>query len=378
MKFIRAFVLAISACMAFGAPAHAAAPPDRAVSITIDDLPRGLDGGPRDLASLKKMTAALLQPFHDQRIAVTGFVNAGRYSGDVSGLKELLNMWIEAGAQLGNHSFSHPEINAVPLDVYTRDIVRGEEPLRSVLAAHGMPLKYYRHPYLHVGVTPEAKQGLARFLKDRGYEVAPVTLDNADYAFAAAYLRPETRERAGREYLAYMESTVAFFEKRSAEVIGREFSQVLLIHANQLNADFMPGLLSMFRRRGYRFVALEEALRDPVYQSAESYVGKGGFSWIHRWSRTKGLPGRAEPEPPAWVMRAFEQSRPHATRDPGSARLGRSQRHGACGALRHEPARNLKAPHGAGARRADHSRPASAVASVPTRRGSAERSRRVD
>jgi hypothetical protein len=52
-----------------------------------------------------------------------------------------------------------------------------------------------------------------------------------------------------------------------------------------------------------------EALRDPVYQSSESYVGKGGFLWIHRWARTKGLPRRAEPEAPAWVMSAFEQHR---------------------------------------------------------------------
>lgn len=307
-KFVQAFSVVMMVCIV-GSAGHAAAPPNRAVAITIDDLPRGLDGGPRDLASLKAMTATLLQPFHDRQIPITGFVNAGRYSGDVLGLKELLTMWIEAGAQLGNHSFSHPDINSVPLEVYTTDIVRGEEPLRSVLAAHGLPLKYYRHPYLHVGATLESKRGLARFLKDRGYEVAPVTLDNADYAFAAAYLRPETRERARRKYLAYMESTVAFFEMRSVEVMGREFPQVLLIHANQLNADFMPALLSLFERRGYRFVTLEEALRDPVYQSPENYVGKNGFSWIHRWSRTQGLPGRAEPEPPAWVMKAFEQSR---------------------------------------------------------------------
>jgi peptidoglycan-N-acetylglucosamine deacetylase len=308
VKFVQVFAVVVMVCIV-GSAGHAAAPPTRAVAITIDDLPRGLDGGPRDLPSMKALTAALRQPFHDRRIPVTGFVNAGRYPDDVPGLKELLTMWIEAGAQLGNHSFSHPDINSVPLDVYTKDILRGEEPLRAVLAAHGLPLKFYRHPYLHVGATPESKEGLARFLMNRGYEVAPVTLDNADYAFAAAYLRPGTRARARREYLSYMESTVAFFETRSVEVMGREFPQVLLIHANQLNADFMPSLLGMFERRGYRFVTLEEALRDPVYQSAESYVGKGGFSWIHRWSRTKGLPGKAEPEPPAWVMRAFEQSR---------------------------------------------------------------------
>jgi hypothetical protein len=103
-----------------------------------------------------------------------------------------------------------------------------------------------------------------------------------------------------------MESVVAFFEQRSVEVVGREFPQVLLIHASEMNADLMPELLAMFRRRGYTFVTLEEAMKDAAYGLPESYVGRGGFSWIHRWSRHKGLPNRGEPDPPEWVRKGFE------------------------------------------------------------------------
>jgi len=303
--------LLASAAAPDAAPAAAAravgtsAQPSRAVAITIDDLPRGGDKGPRDLASLTAMTAKLLQPFREQRIPVIGFVNGDRYASDEAGLRKLLNQWLDAGAELGNHSYSHLDLNNIPLDQYTADITRGEEPLRSVLAARGKKLVYFRHPYLHVGATAENKQGLAQFLKQHDYTVAPVTFDTADYAWAASYLRPEDRERAAKGYLPYMESVVAFFEQRAVEVLGREFPQILLIHANQLNADQMPQLLEMFRRRGYRFVTLEEALRDPAYQSAEDYVGRGGFSWIHRWSRAKGMPGKGEPDPPDWVMKGF-------------------------------------------------------------------------
>jgi peptidoglycan/xylan/chitin deacetylase (PgdA/CDA1 family) len=298
--------LLVSMALLTGAAARAESPSTgRAVAITIDDLPRGGDRGPSDLASLQAMTARLLQPFREQRIPVMGFVNGGRYPDDEPGLKALLEQWLDAGAELGNHSHSHFDINSVPLAQYTADITRGEEPLRSVLAARGQRLSYYRHPYLHVGATPEAKAGLASFLAAKGYTVAPVTLDNADYAYAASYLRPEDHERAQREYLPYMESVVAFFEARSVEVVGREFPQILLMHANQLNADQMPALLAMFKRRGYRFVSVAEALRDPVYQSPERYVGRGGFSWIHRWSQARGLPNRGEPDPPDWVMKGF-------------------------------------------------------------------------
>lgn len=77
----------------------------------------------------------------------------------------------------------------------------------------------------------------------------------------------------------------------------------MLIHANELNADLMPELLAMFRRRGYDFVTLGEALANEAYALPEEYVGPNGFSWIHRWSRTRGLPGKGEPEPPAWSAR---------------------------------------------------------------------------
>jgi hypothetical protein len=37
-------------------------------------------------------------------------------------------------------------------------------------------------------------------------------------------------------------------------------------------------------------VSLDHALADEAYGLPENYVGRGGFSWIHRWSITKGMP----------------------------------------------------------------------------------------
>ena len=71
-------------------------------------------------------------------------------------------------------------------------------------------------------------------------------------------------EQVRREYIPYMESVVAFFEQRSLEVLGHEPPQILLMHASQLNADLMPELLAMFRRRGYHFVTLSQALQAKV------------------------------------------------------------------------------------------------------------------
>jgi peptidoglycan/xylan/chitin deacetylase (PgdA/CDA1 family) len=274
----------------------------REVAITIDDLPRGGDGGPRTLAAIRTMTERLLKPFHDEKIPVIGFVNGSQEVNlGPEGLRQILDLWLDAGAELGNHSYSHFNINNVPLEQYTADILKGEPILRAALADHGKKLEFYRHPYLHTGPTPQLKDGLQTFLDQHGYRVAPVTIDNSDFEYAVLYTRPEFKDRVRKEYVPYTESVVAAFERASLAVAGREFPQILLLHASQMTADLMPDLLAMFRSRGYMFVSLDHALADPAYKLPDGYAGPGGFSWIHRWAMAKGIKPLAEPDPPKWV-----------------------------------------------------------------------------
>jgi len=280
-----------------------AAGADRKVAITIDDLVRGGDGGSLDRAAVKEMTARLLKPFRDEKIPVIGFVNEGR-APEIT--REILSMWLDAGADLGNHTYSHINFNTATVAQFIADLERGEHILRPLLAERGKKLEFLRHTYLHAGPTLEAKRALGEYLSAHGYRVAPVTFDDSDYMFAKAYTNPAYTERVKREYVPYMESVVEWFEKRSVEVVGREFPQVLLIHASEMNSRLMPDLLAMFKRRGYKFVSLNEALRDDAYRLPEEYAGPGGFSWIHRWSMTKKMPQKGEPDEPEWVRKVFE------------------------------------------------------------------------
>ena len=186
-----------------------------------------------------------------------------------AGLREILNMWLDAGAGLGNHTYSHLPLNSTPVEAYEADIVKGEPLLRELLARRGKQLRYFRYPMLQSGSTPEVKKAVATFLSERGYSNAPVTFDDSDYMFAAVYGAAlergdaEMAARAKREYIPYLESVVTFFERRGVEVVGHEFPQILLLHASQLNAEKMPEILAMLRRRGYAFVSLDFALADP-------------------------------------------------------------------------------------------------------------------
>lgn len=305
---VAAGIAAALTCLALNVPAQ---PPDRAgagrsVAITIDDLPRGGDGGPTNFQGIRDMTARLLGPLREQHIPLTAFVHAGVTRLAPDELRRILELWLDAGASLGNHTYSHASLNTTPVAEYERNILENEAILRPILEARGGKLVFFRYPFLQAGPTAESKLAIQTFLAEHGYRNAPVTFDNSDYMFARAFTNPALAPRVRREYVPYLESVIAFFEQRSVEVAGREFPQILLLHASELNAQMMPSILDMFRRRGYTFVSLDQTLHDDVYALPENYVGGGGFSWIHRWAKAKGLPARGEPDEPEWVRKAFE------------------------------------------------------------------------
>ena len=249
------------------------------------------------------MTTKLLAIFQRDHIPLTGFVNECHRTEE---LRPLLRLWVAAGADLGNHTCSHPDLNKTSVTDFEAQIVQGEAITTEIL---GHRPTYFRYPFLHEGDTAEKKAEIQRFLTTHQYKNAPVTLDNSDYLFAAYYAKmlaadnvPEA-QHIRDAYLAYMESIFAFFEQRSIEVTGHEIRQILLIHASQLNADAMPDFIKMMRSRGYRFVALTRALEDPAYSLPDAYVGKGGFSVIHRWSRTAGMKPKGEPDEPDWIRK---------------------------------------------------------------------------
>ncbi|HKZ43010.1 MAG TPA: hypothetical protein VJ044_18770 [Candidatus Hodarchaeales archaeon] len=185
-----------------------------------------------------------------------------------------------------------------------------------------MKLRYFRHPYLHTGRNIETKEKLGEFLVGRGYRIAPVTIINSDWIFAASYKHAfergdkGLRERIGEAYIPYTERIVQYFERQSIDLFGYEVKQVLLLHANLLNADYFDDLAQMMRRRGYAFITLDQALQDKAYGSLDTFTGLGGISWLHRWAITRGGKSRVFPDELVITEYAIEQSAKPAQRFP--------------------------------------------------------------
>jgi len=285
----------------------------REIAVTFDDLPAASNR--RDIGTWKEINTNLLKTISSNRIPVIGFVNENKLL--VDGQRdenriELLRMWIRAGLELGNHTFSHRSLNSTPLEEFETDVIRGEQTIQSLLAEKGKRIRYFRHPFLQTGRSVEIKHQFEAFLSARGYTIAPVTIDNSDWIFARAYDNArdagdqQAMKNVGDAYVPYMERKIDYWEHQSIALFGREIKQVLLVHANSINADRFDEMVRMLRKRGYQFITLDEALKDRAYASADTFTGAGGISWIHRWAITRGVPKdffKGEPTTPDFVMK---------------------------------------------------------------------------
>lgn len=283
--------------------------PQRAISITIDDLPAA-SASAMNGKEILEMTTKLLGTLRDEKIPVVGFVNERKLYkfGEVDDRIKALNMWLDYGFELGNHTFSHASLNRVGLKDWEEEVIRGETVTRLLMDQHHMQLRYLRHPYLDVGRDLETRRHAEAFLAERGYRVAPITMDAWDWMYAGVYEDARRRGDSSLEqqlvssYLSYTTEVFDYYEKLSRDLIGYEPKQIILLHANWLEADHIGELLDLLRKRGYEFVTLQNALGDPAYSMPDEYVGEEGTNWIDHWAITRGRPPKDTPVFPQWVI----------------------------------------------------------------------------
>ena len=295
--------------------------PSRRMVITFDDLPYVVVDQ-NDLPSAQRVTKEILRVLKTHRVPAVAFVNEGKLqvANEVDARIALLQQWVDAGVVLGNHTYSHSDFNTLTIKEFEDEIIKGEAVTRRLMQSHQPYQLYFRHPMTHTGDTQAKKEAIENFLAARGYKVTPHTVDGEDFIFNVVYvraLRQKDLAMVKRLREAYLDFTIAaleFGERFSPEIFGREVPQTLLIHANDINADCLDELLRRFASRGYRFVTLDEAMRDPAYQTKDTYVTKFGPTWLWRWMASKGMnsegmkvSGKDDPEPPQWVMDLYRQ-----------------------------------------------------------------------
>jgi peptidoglycan/xylan/chitin deacetylase (PgdA/CDA1 family) len=291
--------------------------PERRMVVTFDDLPYQNDGADQLLADVHRVTAKLVGALRLHRAPAVGFVNESRLHviGEVDARVGTLQEWVDAGLVLGNHTFSHLDLNTVSIEQFQDDIVRGDVVSRRLMRSRTPYQLYFRHPYTHTGNDLAKKQAVAEFLAARGYRVAPHTVDNQDFVFNRPYVQAlrsgdePMAERLRRAYIDFTVEATDFAERISPHVFGRVIPQTILLHANDITADTLEELLRIFEGRGYRFVSLDDAMTDDAYATEDTLVTRFGPTWLWRWTKSKSLnvSFKGDPEPPSWVTELYSR-----------------------------------------------------------------------
>ena len=283
------------------------------VAITFDDLPSLTYSTATDYqqATTERLLAALKR----QHAPAIGFVNEIKLeTGDKAARTALLARWLDAGFELGDHSFSHLHFAAAtPVTDYIGDVSRGDTVTRTLLAQrHKPPPQWYRHPYLETGATADQRRTFEAWMAAHGYRTAPVSMENSDWQFAQLYddavMRGDApaQARIRRAYLEFTRAIVPWYRQAALDVLGRRPAFVFLLHATRLNADSFDELAATLRANGLTPVSLAEAVKDPAYALPDPYVGENGIGWVTRWSLVlnKPMPWTTLPAVPADIAEA--------------------------------------------------------------------------
>jgi peptidoglycan/xylan/chitin deacetylase (PgdA/CDA1 family) len=228
----------------------------------------------------------------------------------------IVRLWRDAGLEVGIGNYKHVWFYDTPYDEYVAGVEKNEAITKKLLAEKNLSLKYFSYPYLNTGKSTEEKTRFESWLKDRGLRSIPYTIDNSEWMYSYAYdmVRLDndvnTMNEIRDDFIKYMEQMFGHFEAYSQDMFGRNIAQTMVLTPSRLVADSSDELFSMIEKRGYKFVSMDEALKDEAYNTPENFVGKSGISWFERWTMAQGKPLRNEPRVSATVSNIWETKKP--------------------------------------------------------------------
>lgn len=200
----------------------------------------------------------------------------------------LVRAWGEAGHGIGNHTYAHrnygsPRVSFVD---FSADVLAADALLRD------MPgwTRRLRFPYLKEGESADKRDRMRDWMQLHGYESAPVSIDTSDWYYNERFVAwrarhpKESTARFRQAYLAHLWGRAQYYQTLAHRLLGRSPLHVMLLHANAINAVFLPDVIEMFRARGWRFVSPDEAFADPLYRQPVDTV-PAGESVL--WARAK-------------------------------------------------------------------------------------------
>ena len=269
------------------------------MAITFDDLPAHGDLPPgATRLGIAQSVVATMNAHHLP--PVYGFINGS--ADEDPDTHAVFAAWRKGGHLLGNHTWSHPDINDVTAGAFTEDIARNDPLLLQYMP--NADFHWFRYPFLHEGDTLDKRREVRDWLTDNGYKVAEVNMDFEDYLWNEPYARCVVKgdkasiRKLHDTYLATADNYQRYFRRLSQLVYHRDVKYILLMHLGAFDAKMLPELLDLYRRRGYTFITLDAAEKDPAYRANPDMADPSGGTLIEQVlaKRKQDYPDNTKPE----------------------------------------------------------------------------------
>lgn len=253
------------------------------VLVTVDDLPIGSGSLHPDPAERERITRGLLDVLAKHQIKAAGMVTWRNMGTDG---EKLLDLWLAAGHELGNHSYEHLDYSRTESAPYIADLERGRVALQGFLDKHGQKVRFFRFPFLREGETLEKLRAVREYLVRTGQRTLPVTVDNQDWSFEQPWVEARKAGDAARQARLAEDFQHALRLEVLTQTalgdlwVGRAAPQILLLHANEVGTAQWDALFTWMKSRGFRFATPDEVMADQAFSLPHEFVGRyGGGLW---------------------------------------------------------------------------------------------------
>lgn len=257
------------------------------IAITVDDLPSHaeLPQGTTRADIAKQMLAA----FKKHHITgVYGLINGNRK--DAEGV---LQQWVLGGQLLGNHSYSHMDLDEASTAAFIADIEQNTPLLKKLMGDKNY--RFFRYPYLAEGNTQEKRDQVRQFLFKNDYQIAAVTTDFFDFAWNAPYARCLRKNDLAaiswlqQSFIEQALNAITISHHLSTLLFGRDIKNVLLLHIGAFDALMLDDLLTAYENHGVKFISLPDALSDEVYKINPNVITNRTYTFLNQIRLSRGL-----------------------------------------------------------------------------------------
>lgn len=251
------------------------------IALTFDDAPMG----PSAHFGSVERTEKLIQKLDSLKIPqVMIFANPCKRKDSKSVLGQL-GLYAKQGHLIENHTCSHPRLDEVGFEIFSKDLIQAEGILSPLFEGE----KFFRFPYLNESRDPVLRNQMRDFLKANSYRNAMVSVDTDDYLFAFKLNEAKKKnlsidyKKVEELFVKHIVGAARFYDDLARETLGYSPKHVLLLHENDANVLFLEAAVKALRSEGWKIIGTEEAYKDPLYKMApqSTYANNGIIAQVN-------------------------------------------------------------------------------------------------